>query len=241
MLHTPVKIYRTHVLPIHRDSRAVAHGWRGYPEDMDPQLFVRTFVLGFTIAAAVGPIALLVIRRTIGSGWLVGFCSGAGVATADGLYGAVACFGLTAVADALVAIARPLGLVGGAALVVIGLRGIRDGEPIAHGIPQEAGAGDRSLVRSYVSTLALTLANPLTVLLFAAIVVSLGVSVDVLGAAVLTGGFALGSLAWWLILVTGVAVLRGRLSPRVLRWITVASGLGIATFGALTIVGVLLG
>jgi threonine/homoserine/homoserine lactone efflux protein len=209
---------------------------------VDPELFVRTFVLGFTIAAAVGPIALLVIRRTLGSGWLVGFCSGAGVATADGLYGAVACFGLTALADALVAIARPLGLVGGAALVVIGLRGLQGGEAtIAPTTPDGVTAGPPNLVRSYLSTLALTLANPLTVLLFAAIVVSLGVSVDALGAAVLTAGFALGSLVWWLILVTGVAVLRGRMSARVLRWITIASGLGIAIFGALAVVGVLRG
>ena len=77
---------------------------------MDITLAGRGIILGFTIAAAVGPIALLVIRRTLSSGWLVGIVSGLGVATADGLYGAVAAFGLTAISDGLVALARPLGL-----------------------------------------------------------------------------------------------------------------------------------
>ena len=69
---------------------------------MDPTLLVRGFVLGFTIAAAVGPISLLCIRRTLAEGRLVGLVSGLGVATADATYGAIAAFGLTAVTDLLV-------------------------------------------------------------------------------------------------------------------------------------------
>ena len=59
---------------------------------MDPAFTLRGFVLGFTIAAAVGPISLLVIRRTLSEGRVVGLASGLGVATADGTYGAVAAF-----------------------------------------------------------------------------------------------------------------------------------------------------
>ena len=68
---------------------------------MEPTLFVRGLILGFTIAAAVGPISLLVIRRTLAEGRLVGIVSGMGVATADGTYGAIAAFGLTAITDVL--------------------------------------------------------------------------------------------------------------------------------------------
>jgi len=76
------------------------------------------FVLGFTIAAAVGPISLLCIRRTLAEGRVVGFVSGLGVATADATYGAVAAFGLTAVTDLLVDGRRVLG-VGGLFLLAL--------------------------------------------------------------------------------------------------------------------------
>ena len=66
---------------------------------MDPALFARGLILGFTIAAAVGPISLLVIRRTLAEGRVVGLVSGLGVATADAMYGAIAAFGLGAITD----------------------------------------------------------------------------------------------------------------------------------------------
>ena len=92
---------------------------------MDPALILRGFVLGFTIAAAVGPISLLVIRRTLSEGRVVGLASGLGVATADATYGAVAAFGLGAITQALVDARHLLGLVGGLFLLWLAWRTIR--------------------------------------------------------------------------------------------------------------------
>src|SRR6476660_9981418 len=86
-------------------------------DHVDPALALRGFVLGFTIATAVGPISLLVIRRTLAEGRLYGLVSGLGVATADATYGAIAAFGLGALTDALVNARQVLGLVGGVFLL----------------------------------------------------------------------------------------------------------------------------
>ena len=75
----------------------------------------------------------------------------------------------------------------------------------------------------------------MTVILFAAIVVSLGIRQSTADAATLTVGFFLGSAAWWMLLVSTVAALRGRLTPRLLHIVTVVSGLLIAAFGAITL------
>ncbi len=204
---------------------------------MDAALAARGLILGFTIAAAVGPITLLVIRRTLGAGWRVGLASGMGVATADAAYGAVAAFGIAAVADALVAVSRPLGIVGGAALVWIGLRTALRPPPPMDATPATA----KDLASAYLSILGLTLTNPLTVILYGAVIVSVGVPASSGAAMSLWLGLAAGSVAWWLLLVPLVALVRGRLSGRLLRAVTVASGVAIAGFGLVTLLGAVTG
>lgn len=200
---------------------------------MDAALAARGLVLGFTIAAAVGPITLLVIRRTLGAGWRIGLASGMGVATADAAYGAVAAFGIAAVADALVAVSRPLGIVGGAALLWIGLRTALRPPPPMDATPSTV----KDLANAYLSILGLTLTNPLTVILYGAVIVSVGVPASSGAAVSLWLGLAIGSVAWWFVLVPFVALVRGRLSVRVLRAITLVSGIAIAAFGVATLVG----
>ena len=69
---------------------------------MDTDFFLRGIVIGFSIAAPVGPIGILCIRRTLAQGRWYGFVSGLGAATADAIYGCVAGFGLTFISTLLV-------------------------------------------------------------------------------------------------------------------------------------------
>jgi threonine/homoserine/homoserine lactone efflux protein len=206
---------------------------------MDPTLFVRGFVLGFTIAAAVGPISLLCIRRTLAEGRVVGLVSGLGVATADGTYGAIAAFGLTAVTDLLVDGRRVLGVVGGLFLLWLAWRTFRSvpGEAAANGAGRRGG-----LPGAYLSTLGLTLTNPMTILSFAALFVGLGVTGgDAAGATLLTAGVFAGSAAWWVVLVGLVGAFRSRLTAARLRRVNVASGLLIGAFAMVALASALLG
>lgn len=205
---------------------------------MDWGFLLRGAVLGFTIAATVGPITMLTIRRTLAYGWAIGFASGLGVVTVDTTYGAVAAFGITAVSDVLVAIARPLALVGGVFLIYLGLRTMRS-QPID---PRNADpAGRPSVLSAYASIVGLTFTNPLTILAFAALFVSFGVSGSVIDALLVVIGVGLGSLLWWIILTTTLAVIRHRLSARSLRAANVLSGAVITIFGVLALVKGVLG
>ena len=199
---------------------------------MDFGLLARGALLGFTIAAAVGPIALLIIRRTLSTGWATGMASGLGVATADGIYGAIAAFGLTAISSVLVSLADPLALVGGAVLVWLGIRTVR--APAADHAATVT-ASRRGMAGAYLSILGLTLTNPMTIILFVGIVGTLGISGTTTDAALVTAGFFLGSIGWWLVLVTTVSLLRSRITGRVLHLVTVASGVLIAVYGAIAI------
>ena len=194
---------------------------------MDPLLFARGLVLGFTIAAAVGPISLLTIRRTLAHGRVYGLASGLGVALADATYGGIAAFGLTALTSVLVGGRFMLGIVGGLFLLVLAWRTMTSR-------PDEvAVADDRpGLVGAFISIFGLTMTNPMTILSFAAIFAGLGVvgrgGTD---AALLTLGVFCGSASWWLILTWVVAALRTRVTVGGLTWVNRVSGvvlLGVA-------------
>ena len=200
---------------------------------MSSELFLRGLAIGFAVAFALGPIGLLVIRRTIDRGWAYGFLSGVGVATADATYGAIAAFGLTAVSEVLVGIDRPLGIIGGAVLLVLAATSLRAtlGSTAAPVARPERGRFDGPLA-AWASMVGLTLTNPATILSFAALFASIGAGTNGLaGAASVVVGVFLGSVAWWAILTGLIAGLRARLTPRIVRWLNIASALIIGAFG----------
>ena len=203
---------------------------------MDPALALRGFVLGFTIAAAVGPISLLVIRRTLAEGQLYGLVSGLGVATADATYGAIAAFGLAAITDALVNARQVLGLVGGVFLLWLAWQTVRS-------TPTEAAivtARRRGYAGAYLSILGLTLANPMTILSFGALFAGLGVTSGATGdAALVVLGVLLGSTTWWVVLTTVVGALRTRVTPRWIHRINFVSGVVIGAFAVVAIAAAL--
>jgi threonine/homoserine/homoserine lactone efflux protein len=197
---------------------------------MDLPLLIRGIVLGFSIAAPVGPIGMLCIRRTLANGRLHGFVSGLGAATADMLYGIIAALGLTAVSAALTSNAFWLRVIGGIFLIYLGITTFRS-EPAS----QAARAEARGLLGSYLSTLFLTITNPLTILSFAAMFAALGAGTGsgAYGNGVLVAlGVFLGSAAWWLLLSGSVSLIRGWITPARLRWVNRISGVLILIFAA---------
>lgn len=191
-------------------------------------LFLKALVFGFLLAASVGPLWVLCFRRTLAQGPLAGLASGMGIAVADGLYGAVAAFGLTVISGFLLRHAFWIGLAGGAFLVYLGVRTLL-ARPSVEGEP-EVPVGH---AQAFLSTLGLTLANPPTLVAFAAIFAGLGlVTSDYSAAAWIVLGVFLGSASWWVVLVAGTSWLRGRIGPRLLRSLNVVAGLSILAFAA---------
>ncbi|MGH8738528.1 MAG: LysE family translocator [Burkholderiales bacterium] len=191
-------------------------------------LFLKGLAFGFVLAATVGPMWMLCFRRTLASGALAGFVSGMGIAAADAIYGAVAAFGITAVSAVLLAHRFWLGLLGGGFLIYLGIRALIAAPPAPNGAATEK----LPLPAAFLSTLGLTLANPPTILAFAAIFAGLGLGTGAgyAGAATVVLGVFLGSASWWVILALGAARLRARLGAGLLRGLNVVSGIVILAF-----------
>ena len=199
----------------------------------------RGILLGLAVAAPVGPMSLLCMQQTLARGFLAGFVAGLGVATADAVYGTVAALGLVAVTDVLVGQQTWLRLLGGVAMIYLGVGAARARPATA----KEAGVGGMGVARSYAATFGLTLMNPSTILSFVALFAGLGLGAGETEAAAplaLVAGVFAGSAQWWLLVTGGIAFARSRVSLRVQRIINVAAGLALIVFGVLAIGSVLL-
>jgi threonine/homoserine/homoserine lactone efflux protein len=199
---------------------------------MGLETLLRGLLIGFSIAAPVGPIGVLCIRRTLADGRATGLAVGLGAATADAVYGAIAGFGLTAVSSLLVRQQGVLRLVGGLFLCYLGVRTF-----LASPAQDAARAGGAGLLGAFTSTFGLTLANPATILSFVAVFAGLGIAGagSWREATVLVAGVFLGSALWWLLLSGAVGALRSRLDLRALRWINRLSGLVLLGFGIIAL------
>jgi threonine/homoserine/homoserine lactone efflux protein len=167
-------------------------------------------------------------------GRLYGLVSGLGVATADAFYAAVAAFGVAAVTVAIAGGRRPIALIGGAVLIALGARIVLERRSETGERPATTRSG---LAWGYLSILGLTITNPATIIAFAALAATLGLSAGggLARPALLVGGVLLGSAAWWCVLAIGASLLRTRLTPALIRGVSVFSGLAIALLGMLAI------
>lgn len=191
-------------------------------------LLLKGMLVGLIIAVPAGPVGVLCIRRTIFHGRLAGFMSGLGAATADAVFGIIAGFGLTVVSDWLLDYQNMLRLTGAAFLLLIGLAAF-NADPLAGTQSQRDPEG---LFADFVSTFALTITNPITILAFLAIFAGIGFTGTeaTLGrAAILVLGVWLGSLLWWAALAGGAGMLRPSFRRDHLVWINRGSG-GILVF-----------
>lgn len=193
-------------------------------------LFIKGLIIGFAIAAPVGPIGILCIQRSLHDGFKIGLMTGLGAAFADGTYGLIAGFGLTVISSFLIGYQFWIRLIGGIFLLYLGVKLFFTFQEKSAGIN-----ADKSSWHALSTTYLLTLTNPTTILSFIAIFAGLGLgatSIDYTHAIILVLGITIGSAIWWLTLSGGIAfILHHRLNASVMRFINRLSGIIIFIFG----------
>ena len=203
---------------------------------MDAFQLVKGIVIGFVIAAPVGPVGVLCIRRALADGRAAAFVAGLGAAAADTFYGAVAALGLSLVTDFLSDHRGLLSFVGGLFLLLLGWRTFRARTEMLPTPDTRIG-----LMRDFVSTFVITLTNPATILAFMAVFASISTvqlpSAVSLDAGLLIAGVFVGSAAWWGLLSAAAGAVRSRFHAGWLRWLNRASGLLLIGFGVAALVG----
>jgi threonine/homoserine/homoserine lactone efflux protein len=201
---------------------------------MEWGFFIKGFVIGFSIAAPVGPIGILCIQRTLSGGNVQGLVTGLGAATADALYGLIAAFGLTFISNFLVDQSIWFRIIGGLFLCYLGIRAF-----LRKPQDQTVSAANSTTLSAYGTTFFLTLTNPMTILFFAAIFAGLGIvseSIQYVSAGLMVIGVFTGSGAWWLLLSGATGIFRNKISERKLALVNKISGVIILAFGVIALI-----
>ncbi|HTL59687.1 MAG TPA: LysE family transporter [Candidatus Limnocylindrales bacterium] len=195
---------------------------------MSLKFFFRGLVIGFSIAAPVGPIGVLCIRRSLANGRLAGFVTGLGAASADAVFGCVAGLGLTAISAFLLGQKFLFSLLGGLFLCYLELRTF-----VSPPMDKSIDTKNAGLLSAYLSTFFLTLTNPMTILSFTAVFAGLGLGEkpSLANALNLVTGVFGGSALWWLVLSGGVGLFRSHITSDCMALISRLSGVVILGFG----------
>lgn len=192
-------------------------------------LYLKVVGIGLAVAAPVGPMSLLCMRRTLTRGWNLGLATGAGIAVGDAIFAGVAALGLAGVSAFMLEHQRPLHLAAGLFLIWLGLKTfLRKPEDTTAHRPETA-----SRLSAFGGSVLLTLTNPPTIIMFAAVFAALApaAGLDPMSAAITVAGVFTGSMLWWLGLVAVVAAARHAIGARARLWIDRMSGAVLSAFG----------
>lgn len=196
-------------------------------------LLAKGIGIGFAVAAPVGPIGMLCIRLTLEKGRLAGFCGGLGAAVADTIFAVVGIFGITALSGLIEGQRAWFELGGGLFLITFGVH-LALKQPVVVADGQEV---PQTLLADFVKTLALTLANPMTILSFMAVFAGVPglVRLEMNLIPILIGGVMLGAAGWWFSLTLGIGFIRHMISQATLVWLNRIAGGLLVAFGFYTL------
>lgn len=167
-------------------------------------VLLKGVIIGFSLAAPIGPVGMMCIRRTLTHGHLRGFMSGLGAATADAVYAVVAAFGITLVSNFIIQQEYWIRLIGGILLVLLGIRNL-----LVQPVERSPKNGVNGHASAFVSMFFLTFTNPMTLFAFAVVFAGIGAGSAVgegntLTASFLVAGVFLGSALWFLLMTSAI-------------------------------------
>lgn len=201
-------------------------------------LFLKGILIGFAIAAPVGPIGILCIRRTLSGRYGLGLMTGLGAGVADTVYGAIAGFSLVSIAALIIQYDFYLRLFGGLLVGWIGFSILK--APLRSNTLNNN--QKETLFHGFTSAFFLTLSNPITLIVFAAAFAALGVSPvedSISQSLFLVGGVFVGANGWWFSLSTAVHLMHHKISETQLLWINRSSGIMLLGFSIYMLVSLM--
>jgi threonine/homoserine/homoserine lactone efflux protein len=201
-------------------------------------LFLKAMLAGFVLAVPIGAIGAMCLRRALQGRWLAGLVTGLGAAIADAVLATAAMFSLSVLTHYILDNRRPVLLVGGLFLILIGFRMIVQRRPKFDADPPTVNdqlRRWRAWPAALATGFALTIVNPATLIAFVGAFAGLGLFQDqpqnlLRGWIAIVGAFT-GSMLWWATLTGTAVAVRRHLSLNFVVVLNVILGVSVVGFG----------
>lgn len=209
---------------------------------MDLLLFVKGFVLGVAISAPLGPMAMIVVQRSLNSGRKHGLLSGVGVAASDTSYAIIAAFGLSVIIGFVTDNQIVFKLIGATVLILLGVKlSISDPVKLKRKALRRQARGNPFAVIGEMYLMTLT--NPASLFLLIAAFAGFGLiqhNTPTISIISVLLGVAIGAMSWWIFLTWILSLLKKWIRLRHLFWINRIAGILIIVIGLAALASVFL-
>jgi len=201
---------------------------------MELPIIIQGIIIGVALAAPIGPISIISIRKSLTDRFLASIAVALGAATADAIFGLIAAFGVTTISSFLIHYQKFIRAIGGIFLAYLGAQTLQTTR--IHATPTNK---KQSLLTTYLSITVLTLTNPITILAFGALFTVFGLDelmTSTPAALQLVVGVFCGSAAWFIFLSAFIHFFKSRWKPGTLGLINRISGILLIIFGLLAVI-----
>jgi threonine/homoserine/homoserine lactone efflux protein len=205
---------------------------------MIPAIFIKGIIIGILVSAPLGPIGIMCIQRTLNRGYMVGFISGLGAASADIIFAVIAGFGFSIIINFIEEKHIYFQILGGIFVLYIGYR-IFNTNPVKQLRLQRL--NKTRLTQDFGSIFLLTISNPMSIFLFLAIMAALNVANELLSffeLSILIAGISGGAVLWWFVLASIANRFRNKIRLRSIWWLNKITGSVVFLIGLVVILSV---
>ena len=196
---------------------------------------LKGFLVGMCASAPIGPIAILVVQKSLSKGHKAGFVSGLGASVVDTLYASIAIFALAFAQKFIEDHQSLILLVGGAVLIIVGVS-MAFSDPFRK---MKADGESSVSPKDFGQAVAMGLSNPMAIFVMFTLFAFFGLADDSphnWKVAPIILSVSLGSVTYWFSMSWLLSRFRNVFKMRTIVWISRITGaiiviIGIALFG----------
>lgn len=198
--------------------------------------FLKALVVGAAASAPVGPVAILIIQKTLGKGFKPGFVTSLGSTVVDTVFAIVAIFALAYVQNFIEGNSIPILIAGGLIVIALGVsmslsnpfRKMKNGKVV----------NSRISATDFLTAIAMGFTNPGAIAVMFALMAFFGIaenrSADWSCFPIIIG-IAAGSIAYWLLVTALLNIFRKQFNMRTLLWMNRVMGAIVIIVGLATL------
>jgi len=192
---------------------------------------LKGFVIGICASAPMGPIAILVVQKTLSKGRQAGFVAGLGASVVDTIYAIISIFALAFAQKFIYQHENIILLAGGLILILIGIS-MALSNPFRRKVKDDGGTSFSS--RDFLQAIAMGISNPMAIFVIFALFAFFGITDESprsWNVAPIILSVSAGTVTYWFLMSWALSRFRDKFRLRTILWISRVMGAVVMIIG----------